>query len=403
MNARLLIVDDDANLLAAFQRNLRKQFSFDTALSGAEALQLLETKGPYAVVLADMNMPGMKGIELLERVRQRAPDTVRMMLTGNADQQTAVDAVNRGEVFRFLNKPCPPETLVPALEAALRAYELLRIERELLEGTLAGSVKVLVDVLGMISPHALGRGQRLRDSMARFARFVGTGPLWELDLAALLVNIGYTVVPYNVLRKLGSGLELLPEEQHIVERTPRIGHDLLIEIPRLKPVARAVLYQSARFDGSGFPGDGLAGESLPVASRMIKILSDRLDLEDDGVVKRRAFEAMNARTGYYDPKLLEKCFECFGDFLANTLSSDRPVHQLPLHSAQAGDVVVSDIATRSGFTLVRAGTVLTAMVIARLENFLQLGELQEPLLVQRPTPEEAQRAAAAPQLTPAGS
>jgi response regulator RpfG family c-di-GMP phosphodiesterase len=403
MNARLLIVDDDANLLAAFQRNLRKQFSFDTAQSGAEALQLIETKGPYALVLADMNMPGMKGIELLERVRQRAPDTIRMMLTGNADQQTAVEAVNRGEVFRFLTKPCPPEMLVAALGAGLRQYELLRLERELLEGTLAGSVKMLVDVLGMISPHALGRGQRLRDSMTRFARFTGAEPLWELDLAALLVNVGYTVVPYNVLRKVSTGADLLPEERNIVERTPRIGHDLLAGIPRLKPVARAVLYQATRFDGSGFPGDGLAGEKLPLASRMIKILNDRLDLEEDGVVKRRAFEEMKARAGYYDPQLLDKCFECFGDFLVNTLSSDRPVLQLALRAVQPDDVVVSDIATRSGFTLVRAGTTLTAMVIARLENFRLLGELHEPLLVQRPTPATAAPAPTSPPITPAGS
>lgn len=390
MNPRILFVDDDPNLLAAFQRNLRKQFSFDTALSGAEALQLLETKGPYALVLADMNMPGMKGIEVLERVRQRSPDTIRMMLTGNADQQTAVDAVNRGEVFRFLNKPCPPEVLVPALEAGLRHYELLRLERELLEGTLAGSVKVLVDVLGMISPHALGRGQRLRDAMATFARFIDAGPLWELDLAALLVNIGHTVVPYNILRKLGTGADLTHDEKLIIERTPRIGHDLLVGIPRLKPVARAILYQSAHFDGTGFPGDGLGGESLPLASRMIKILNDRLDLEDDGIVKRRAFEVMDARDGHYDPKLLERCFECFGDFLSNTMSSGRPVHQFPLAAVKPGDVVVSEICTRSGFTLVRAGTVLTGMVIERLANFLQLGEVKEPFLVQRPEPAGAE-------------
>lgn len=402
MNARLLIVDDDANLLAALQRNLRRQFSLDTAQGGAEALQLFETKGPYGVILVDMNMPGMKGIELLEHIRRRSPDTVRMMLTGNADQQTAVDAVNRGEVFRFLNKPCPPEVLIPALEAAQRQYDLLRIERELLEGTLAGSVKVLVDVLGMISPHALGRGQRLRDSMVRFSRFIGAGPVWEFDLAALLVNIGYAVVPYNVLRKLGSGGEFSPEEAEILRRTPRIGHDLLIEIPRLKPVARAVLYQSANFDGTGFPADGVAGEALPLASRMIKILADRIDLEDDGVVKRRAFEVMNERGGVYDPKLLERCFECFADFLSNTLNSSRPVHQLHLRDARPGDVVVSDISARSGFTLVRSGSLLTAMVIERLENFRQLGELQEPLLVQRPSPDEV-AAVPTPALAPAGS
>src|SRR5438874_2087063 len=114
---KILFVDDDPNILAGFQRTLRKQFAFDTVLSGAEALDHLKKSGPYAVVVADMRMPGMEGIELLERVRAAAPDTVRVMLTGNADQQTAVEAVNRGQIFKFLNKPCDAEVLVRALEA----------------------------------------------------------------------------------------------------------------------------------------------------------------------------------------------------------------------------------------------------------------------------------------------
>ena len=90
MNNRILFVDDDPNLLAALSRSLRKLFTFDTALSGAEALQKLDRDGPYAVVVADQTMPGMSGVELLETVRELAPDTVRLMLTGNADQKSAV-------------------------------------------------------------------------------------------------------------------------------------------------------------------------------------------------------------------------------------------------------------------------------------------------------------------------
>ena len=130
MNNQILFVDDDPNLLAALQRSLRRLFHFDTALGGPEALNTIATHGPYAVIVADQSMPGMSGVELLEIVRQRAPDTVRVMLTGNADQQAAVDAVNRGAVFRFLNKPCPPEVLIPALEMALKQYELVHTERE---------------------------------------------------------------------------------------------------------------------------------------------------------------------------------------------------------------------------------------------------------------------------------
>jgi DNA-binding NtrC family response regulator len=173
MSDRILFVDDDPNLLAAFQRNLRKKFSFDTALGAEKAPRLLQASEPYAVVLTDMNMPGMNGIELLERIATLSPATVRLMLTGSADQQTAtVDAVDRGRAFSFLNKPCPSETLVSALENGLKHFQLLRLEREQLEGTLAGSVKMLTD--------ALGRGQRLRESMNTFARHLGVGPAWEL-------------------------------------------------------------------------------------------------------------------------------------------------------------------------------------------------------------------------------
>lgn len=381
-DSKILFVDDDPNVLAGFQRTLRKQFVFDTALSGAEALELLGRNGPYAVVVADMRMPGMEGIELLERVRAAAPDTVRLMLTGNADQQTAVDAVNRGQVFHFLNKPCPPDALVPALETSLRHYELARVERELLEGTLAGSVKVLSEVLGMVAPEALGRGQRLRGLMRRFAQIAGTGPVWELEIAALLSPLGYASVPPVVLRKVAAASELSAVEHAILRRVPQVGHDLLAGIPRLQEVARIVRYQHQHFDGAGFPGDGCAGKDIPVGARQLKILQDRMELELDGVVKQRARDTMQDREGHYDPRLLELSFTCFPDFLDQTVTADRPVHTLPVASLVPGQVVVSDIATVAGLPLVGAGSRLTATMLERLRNHALLGEVKEPVFVQ---------------------
>lgn len=139
---KILFVDDDPNLLAGFQRNLRKLYMFDTATGGVEALERIKTDGPYAVIVADMQMPGMNGVELLTKVREVAPDTVRLMLTGNADQKTAVDAVNQGQVLGFLTKPCEPDMLRVTLDSALKQYSLVVVERELLEGTLSGSVKI---------------------------------------------------------------------------------------------------------------------------------------------------------------------------------------------------------------------------------------------------------------------
>lgn len=383
---RILFVDDDPNLLAAFQRNLRRQFTFDTALGGQEALELLGKNPSYALLVVDMRMPGMDGVVFLEKARALAPDAVRIMLTGNADQQTAVDAVNRGEVFRFLNKPCPPEVLVPTLEHGLKHYDLLQTERELLEGTLTGSVKVMTEVLGMVAPDALGRGQRLRESMHHFARMTGATPRWECELGALLSPIGFASLPARTLQKIGAAGELSRPEQEILRRTPQIGHDLLVGIPRLKDVARIVLYQNKSFDGLGFPSDACAGQDIPVGARMLKILADRLALEAEGVVKQRALETMRARTGVYDPQLLECCFVCFQAFLHNPISADVPVRTLYLQDLVEGQIVVSDIATPEGLVLVGAGNRLTAMILERLANYGLLGEVKEPVLVQDPVP-----------------
>src|SRR5713226_8642213 len=105
MTTKILCVDDDAHILAAYQRQLRKQFEIDVAQGGEQALESIVSRGPYAVVLSDMRMPGMNGIQFLCRAQEIAPNSVRMMLTGNADQQTAMDAVNEGNIFRFLTKP----------------------------------------------------------------------------------------------------------------------------------------------------------------------------------------------------------------------------------------------------------------------------------------------------------
>ena len=119
MPEQILLVDDERNILDGYRRSLRGEFLMDTAQSGQEALELIESKGPYAVVISDMRMPGMDGIELLRRVKSEAPETVRVMLTGNADMDTAVEAINEGSIFRFLNKPCDKERMAKTITAAL--------------------------------------------------------------------------------------------------------------------------------------------------------------------------------------------------------------------------------------------------------------------------------------------
>ena len=220
MSERILCVDDDPNILQAYQRALRKQFHIEIALGGDEAVTAVVDQGPYAVVVADMQMPGMNGVELLKKVKELAKDTVRMMLTGNADQQTALEAVNEGHIFRFMTKPCPPETFAKVLDAGLAQHRLIMAERDLLSKTFSGSVKVLTDVLSAVSPTAFGKASRVRQMVRQLCQKLGSKS-WQIEVAAMLSQIGCVSIPEQILAKAYDGKELTPAEQKMFEGYPR--------------------------------------------------------------------------------------------------------------------------------------------------------------------------------------
>ena len=166
---KILFVDDEPNVLSAIQRQLHLLFPVETAAGPIEGLAALQDGRDYSVVVADMGMPKMSGVEFLATARETAPDVVRVMLTGYVNQSTAAEAINRGNIFRFLNKPCSTEKLVQTLEAAVAHHNLITAERDLLESTLGGSLKVLSEILALAEPKVFGQAEALRDSIRRLA------------------------------------------------------------------------------------------------------------------------------------------------------------------------------------------------------------------------------------------
>ncbi len=382
MNTKVLFVDDDVNLLEAVQRGMRKQFSIDTAVGGAEGLQKIANSGPYAVVVADMQMPGMSGLEFLRNVQTAAPDAVRMMLTGNADQKTAMDAVNDGRVFRFLTKPCPPPTLAPALDSALEQFRLLSAEKELLENTLGGAVKVLTEILSLFDPATFERSEKLKEYVNDFVRSSNTSVSWDLELAALLSQIGRVTIPPTVLEKLRTGESLHGPEKDIFNRVPEFGARLIENIPRLGPVANIVRYQQKHFDGSGFPADSFSGDEIPIGSRIIHVLSDLLELEDQSLSRPAAFQKMQERKEWYDPKVLASV-SCWCDVVPGAVSGGEqgPPQSLQIDELRVGHLLAQDLRTTEGMLVLAANTKLTAMLVTKLQNFRSLGSIDKILLV----------------------
>jgi response regulator RpfG family c-di-GMP phosphodiesterase len=389
MNEKILFVDDDRNLLSAVERQLRQRFRLVTATGGEAAIGKMADEGPFAVIVADMQMPGMNGVQLLSAVQKRWPETVRLMLTGNADQQTAVEAVNQGHVFQFLTKPCPVEMLERAVNAGIKQYRLVTAERELLEKTLNGSVKVVADLLSLVDPLSFGKGEALSGYMRSYVTALTMANSWELEMAATLSQIGMVTVPPALIEKYRSGGELTMVERNTIERVPQTGADLLANIPRLEAVARIVLYQNKNYDGSGFPANAVRGEDLPIGSRILKVLTDLIHLESRQMTKDAALKVMQQRTGWYDPRVLDATFACFDIYLPDP--SARGLGQpIAVKDLAPGHVVLADVQTQTGKTLIMARSRITPILLLRLANFSKYSPIKEPIYIE-PVAELAKR------------
>jgi response regulator RpfG family c-di-GMP phosphodiesterase len=392
MIRKILIVDDEKNVLAALRRQLRSSFDIVVAEGGAAGLAAIDADGPFAVVVTDMRMPGMNGIDFLRQIEKKAPDTVRMMLTGNADQETAARAVNQGNVFRFFTKPCATEDLVAGLNAGLKQHELITAERDLLQNTLSGSIKMLLDIVRLTDNRLVGDPERLRDLARAVARELGAAPVWRIEMAAMLSHIGMLTLPPDIVAKIAVFEELTPDEQVIVEQVPEISRDLIGHIPRLEEVAEIAYYQSKHFDGSGFPKDDVAEESIPAGARILHVLND-LQLQAGGSAPSPAdFAAIRARAGTYDPHVLDTVMRMTEDGKLDWAGVVAPhtLTRMAVRSFRQGDTLASEIKTVDGVVLLAAGEVLTQAQVKKLLNLLKVHRIQGPFAVLRPRAEQQQ-------------
>lgn len=369
MIEKILLVDDDPHVLSAYRRTLRKDFTIEVSPSGAEALRVISDQKPFAIVVSDMQMPHMNGIEFLARVKNKSPKSVRIMLTGNADLQTSIDAVNEGEIFRFLTKPCPPEKLIQSMNAGIEQFRLIMAEKELLEQTLSGSISLLTDVLSMINPTAFSRGSRIARYVEYTAMEMGLKNIWQYRLAALLSQIGCVTVPSEILNKVASDELLTKEEQALYNSYPQESYRLLEKIPRMVPIAKMV---SGQLD----PDFTLQYKSrnIRTGANLLKITLDYDHLVRSKKSHIKVMEEMSKRKTLY-PGELFKALCNIGARLNHVKE------EISLDELQTGMIIDKDICTKDGQTLVPRGQEVTPAMKARLINFRKTVEIVEPIRI----------------------
>lgn len=377
MTKRILFADDEPNILHAFERQLRNRFELEVAVGAEQALRAIENGAGFAVVLSDLRMPTMNGIQLLSRVRQIAPDTVRMILTGNADLAAAIEAVNEGKIFQFLTKPCPGEMLVRALDAALEQHRLITAERELLEQTLQGSIGVLIEVLSLVNPAAFSRTYRIRYYMRHMAEQLKLPDRWQYELAGTLSQIGCVAVPADTLEKSHVREGLPANERDILASQGEVGRKLLAKIPRLEKVSQIIAQQ--RF--AGLPAEGNT-DPVAIGAHILRIALDFDDLILQGISLGEALGYMRRQKGY-SPHYL--------DALRRLQVEDAVAQNrlLRLDQLRSGMVIAADLYSKTGLLLLGKGHEITESALARLDNFSSLFGIAEPISVTVPgTPEQ---------------
>jgi response regulator RpfG family c-di-GMP phosphodiesterase len=375
MSDKILFVDDDPNVLASHKRMLRKAFRVDTAHGGEEALGLLGLPEPYAVVVSDLRMPRMDGIRFLAEAQRVAPDTVRIMLSGHSELETALAAINEGRIFRFLTKPCAPDDLAAALTAGIAQFRLVTGERELLQKTLNGSIKVLTDVVSLVSPTAFGRASRVRALTRQLSQQLTGQADWQIQLAAMLSQLGCVGLAEETLVKVHRGEPLTGPERAAFLEHPRVGAELLANIPRLESVAAIIRYQEKRYDGGGIPQDGVHGADLPLGARILKVALDFDSLVAAGAGSAKACADLRQRHGWYDGAVLEALTHVLKDEI------DQDVQHVPVSKLGPDMVLAQDVYSTTGLLLIPQGQEITPLVRLRLANIAAKGGLVEPLRV----------------------
>jgi response regulator RpfG family c-di-GMP phosphodiesterase len=369
---RVLCVDDEPHVLEGLRDTLRRSFDVHVATSAAEGLdQLKRDPDEYAIVLSDMQMPGMDGAAFLREARRFSPDATRMLLTGFSDIEAAVRAVNDAQLFRFLTKPCEPEELRRACTAALLQHQLVTAERVLLEHTLHGSVKALADVLALANPAAFGRAVSVQASVKRLAKAIEMTDPWEVEVAAMLAPIGAVTLPAATAEKLYAGAPLTAHEAAMIDRVPAITRRILDNIPRLEGVMQILDNYGRPFNDA--PANGL----IPIGARMLRITRDYDALQAQRVDPDVALGTMRSRDGVYDTQLLE----AFAKITAGAgAGANARVREIEVGQLRPGMTLVDDVRSTTEQLLIARGQEATDGLIQRLRN-LAAGYVREPLRV----------------------
>jgi CheY-like chemotaxis protein len=377
ISEKILFVDDEQDVLSSFKRQFRTKVDVLTATSGQEALKLMDSEGEFAVIISDMRMPIMDGAEFLEKAKKKSPNSIRILLTGQTDLNSAISAVNKGQIFRFLSKPCSQEILQDSLNSAIRQYRLLNIEKDLLKNTVKGSIELLSELLAIVKPNVFSNFNRIKQYIRYMADALGEADTWDFEVAGMLYGLGYLTLPEELIEKaLRPNSELTVHEKLMLQDVPLTSSKLINHIPRLENIAEMVRLSDKVNHLIHSNADAVHGRVL-LGADMLKIALSFDKMLESGHNHQSAIDLLKEDEG-------------FNSALVEKLSSIQDGHEnnsitVNVDNLLPGMVLLENMITDNNSTLLSKGTELTEKLLARINLYTQNQKVSRPIKISRPT------------------
>jgi len=291
---------------------------------------------------------------------QCRPGATRILLTGDAGRDAGMLAVNKGQIFRFLSKPCAIEDLKAALDAGVAQHRMVTAERRVLQETLIGCIGALMEVLALANPVAFGRANHIKQLSKELAARLGCTEFWQLEAAALLSQVGFLSLPPEIVEKVRDGVALTPDERALADGVPAVAIKLLSHIPRLEPVLQiltALVWTDAQIARLG---DGTIG----LATRILGLTLEYDAQQAQGKTKDAALQALSVRVGRFGAKLFGQLGHC-------PATEDRSQESLdiPLRRVSPGMTIQQELRTRMGVLLAPKGFEVSQNFLERISTF----------------------------------
>jgi response regulator RpfG family c-di-GMP phosphodiesterase len=395
-NRRILFVDDEKQILYSFQSLMRKENVEIMTLSESAGIEeLLQKEIDFALVLSDQRMPGIDGVTVLEKIKEKSPETIRVLVTGYADYKDTIRAINISGISSYISKPWDDDQLKKQINGWLSQYNLKQHNNylmkildeenyklnELLEGTVAQTVRVLGDLSKHISPQISEFGDKVKTlgiSVLKVMPEMAVSDKWQIFRALDLFNIGVALLPLWLQTSIANnGLSAI-DNSPIAKNHHLLAAGLINNIPGLETVARIIELQAKNFNGSGEPvSEKISGTDIPFGARLLHILIHIVRPSTD-LRGRDLLNHMRRIPGMFDPNIIDLLLGkninlefIFEDFY------------FKVDGLKPGMMTSEDIRTLSGHLLLKTNTILNETFINIILQWHLRDPISEPIKVKK--------------------